>query len=69
MLKLYDFRCTEGHIEEHLCTSEEKQRRCSCGSSSTRIISPTKFILNGADDGWPTAHSKWVREHERAGSK
>lgn len=65
--RLYDFRCPEGHVAEAFVSAEIKHIRCICGQEATRIISPINFQLNGADSGWPTAHDKWVREHERAG--
>lgn len=67
MKRLYDFRCPNGHVTEHFVDAESKHVRCNCGEEANRIISPINFALNGADSGWPTAHDRWVREHERAG--
>lgn len=67
-MKLYDFRCPGGHITEELTSDDTIHIRCECGKEATRIISKANFMLNGADNGYPTAHEKWVREHERAGS-
>lgn len=69
MLKLWDFKCSEGHVSEHLVSNEESQVRCTCGAEAHRIISPIKFTLDGSDPSFPGAHSKWIREHERAGGK
>lgn len=69
MRKIYDFRCENQHITEHLVETSETSRRCACGASSTRIISPVRCRLDGSDDGFPGAHMKWVREHEKAGGK
>lgn len=64
---IYDFRCTEGHITEHYVEAGVTQVRCECGAPATRIISGCRFHLKGSDDGFPTAHDRWVREHENAG--
>lgn len=69
MKKLFDFKCPEGHVTEHLVYAETTVVRCDCGEEANRIISPVRSHLNGADDSFPGAHMKWVREHEKAGSK
>lgn len=69
MRKLWDFRCPDGHVSEHFVETEDRTVRCECGLEAQRIISPLKFSVDGSDPAWPTAHDKWVREHERAGSK
>ena len=69
MRKLRDFRCSEGHVSEHFVDDEVTHTRCECGANAHRIISPTKFILDGSDPSFPGAHAKWVKEHESAGGK
>lgn len=64
---IYDFRCTSGHITEHYVKADVQHVRCECGAEATRIISGGKFKLPGHDTAYPTAHEKWVREHEKAG--
>ena len=68
-MRLYDFKCPLGHITEELVTPGTESIQCDCGDTATRIITPINFHLNGSDQAWPSAHSKWVREHERAGKK
>jgi len=64
-LMLFDFTCTEGHTTEHFIKSDVKDIECpECGSTSSRIISPVNFKL---DSSFPGYHSKWAREHEKAG--
>jgi hypothetical protein len=64
---LYDFRCKNGHITEELVKADTPSIRCECGEEATRTITPVRFTLDGTDPGYPTAHERWVREHERAG--
>lgn len=67
-MRLHDFKCPEGHITEELVQSGVSHIRCKCGQQADRIISPIRFQLPGHDDGYPTAHDRWVREHEKAGN-
>jgi hypothetical protein len=69
MFKVYDFRCDNGHVTEEFVESTVTASRCGCGANSTRMVSAPSFHLNGADGSFPGAHMKWVREHEKAGSK
>jgi hypothetical protein len=69
MIILYDFRCENQHIEEHLVERGTDTAWCACGSESKRIISPVRSMLDGNDEGFPSAHMKWVREHEKAGGQ
>lgn len=63
----YDFRCSDGHVTEAFVKTEVRTIRCECGLEASRIISPANFLLDGSDRAYPTAHDKWVREHERHG--
>lgn len=67
MLKCYDFRCPSNHITEAFVKAGVQTVRCKCGLEAHRIISGSRFHLPGHDKGYPTAHDKWVREHEKAG--
>jgi hypothetical protein len=69
MYKVYDFRCDNGHVTEKFVESTVTTSRCGCGADSTWMVSAPSFHLNGADGSFPGAHMKWVREHEKAGSK
>lgn len=66
---IFDFRCPDGHITEDVVHKDTDNIPCECGKIATRIISGTSFSLPGNDDGFPTAHEKWAREHERAGQR
>jgi len=65
---LYDFRCDSCDIkEEHLVESNITSLSCSCGGVQHRLISAPRISLPGWDTGFPTAASKWERQHEKAG--
>ena len=69
MIKVYDFRCTNGHLFEDFVDESVTVSRCGCGANATRVVSATKCVLNGASGDFPGAHFKWLREHEKAGQK
>lgn len=67
MLKLFDFRCPDGHVEEHLVNGEADTVRCTCGLEATRMITGTRTKLDPISGDFPGATIKWAREHERRG--
>lgn len=69
MIKVYDFKCTNGHTFEDFVESGTTVSRCGCGANATKIASATSCVLDGASGDFPGAHMKWVREHEKAGRK
>ena len=70
MRKLYDFRCENDHVHEYFTDKPEDGHSCPvCWNKARRIISPVRTHFPGGDDGFPGAHSKWVREHEKAGGQ
>jgi putative FmdB family regulatory protein len=67
-LRMYDFQCSEDHIFEALVEDPKELVSCpKCASHSNRIISPIRSILDPLS--FPTAESKWIKEHEKAGRK
>jgi len=68
MYKVYDFRCTDGHVFEKFVTSPVTTLRCGCGEKATKILSAPAFILDGSSGDFPGRHIKWLREHEKAAS-
>ena len=69
MFKVYDFRCTNGHVFEEFVEGTVTTSRCGCGANATRMVSAPSFHLDGSDAGFAGAHMKWVKEHEKAGRK
>ena len=67
MIKVFDFRCTNGHIFEEFVEGHTTSSRCGCGAKEKKIVSATKHVLDGASGDFPGRHMKWVREHENAG--
>ena len=69
MIKVYDFKCTNGHLFEEFVEAGTTTSRCGCGANATRGVSATQCVLEGASGDFPGRHMKWVREHEQAGRK
>ena len=69
MIKVFDFRCTNGHVFEAFVEQDVTTQRCGCGAKATKIVSATQCILDGSTGDFPGRHMKWVREHEEAGRK
>ena len=67
MIKVFDFRCTNGHTFEEFVEGDVTSSRCGCGANATKIVSATQHILEGSSGDFPGRHMKWVREHENAG--
>jgi len=69
MFKIYDFRCTNGHVFEEMVESGVTTSRFGCGANATKMVSAPSFHLDGSTGDFPGQHMKWVREHEKAGRK
>jgi len=68
MIKVYDFRCDNGHVYEQFVDSGTEMSRCKeYGASATKMLSAPAFILDGHTGDFPGRHMKWVKEHEQAG--
>jgi hypothetical protein len=67
-MKVFDFRCEEGHVKEAFVrTGEEDQiRPCAeCGSNSSRIISAPTVVLDPISGAFPGATMKWARDRQQ----
>lgn len=68
MIKVRDFRCTNGHLFEEFVSESITTSRCGCGANATVVLSATKTYLDGSSGDFPGAHMRWVRDHERGGA-
>lgn len=64
--RLYDFRCTEGHLtEKYVDLSDDHTHRCNeCGSEAKRVISAVSFVLEGVSGHFPTASDQWAKRRK-----
>jgi hypothetical protein len=68
-VKIYDFLCPNGHLEEHVVKSWEHDRHLcdTCGEVGIKQLSAPPCILEGHSGSFPGAAMKWERDHEKAG--
>jgi hypothetical protein len=64
MRRLYDFKCSAGHITENFVDYETTVINCECGEVANRIISPVRISLDGTDPTFVGAYDKWARIRE-----
>lgn len=70
MKMLFDFRCKDGHVSEALVEKDTLEILCRvCDEPATKIVSPTKFKLEGWSGAFPSRASAWTRDHENAGKR
>ena len=69
MIRYLTFVVRNGHIFEEFVDGTTTASRCGCGAIATKIVSATKFVLDGSTGDFPGRHMKWVREHEEAGRR
>ena len=69
MIRVFDFRCKNGHLFEEFVDSTTTTTSCGCGAVATKVVSATPFVLDGSTGDFPGRHMKWVREHEEAGRR
>ena len=69
-MKVFDFVCENGHDFEAFVKNENSKVFCpECGASAYRVVSASKFRLEGWSGAFPSKASKWEREHEEAGKR
>lgn len=66
-MMLFDFKCPDGHITEHLVTSDTTEVRCTeCEKTASRMITGTTTVLDAISGDFPGATIAWARKHEKA---
>ena len=63
-MRLFDFRCPNGHKFEDLVKSDVTTSRCSCGLDANRIVSPVRSKLEGISGDFPDAYAKWGKQRK-----
>lgn len=62
--RFFDFRCPEGHVEEHMVPGGTEENQCSCGAIGKRQIAAPRAKLEPFTGAFPGAADKWVRDRE-----
>jgi hypothetical protein len=65
MIRVFDFLCSAGHVEERFILRDERTVVCSdCGAVAYRMIAGARSQLEGISGAFPSAADKWVRDRE-----
>jgi hypothetical protein len=66
MRRLFDFKCTEGHISEQFVDDSLFKSTCrQCDNPASRILSPVRSRLDPISGDFPKATNTWVRNREQ----
>lgn len=63
-LRVYDFRCSAGHVVEHFVDADIHEVECHCGRLGKRQLAAPRSKLDGMSGDFPTAADAWVRRRE-----
>lgn len=63
MIRVFDFRCADGHVHEHFVQGDTERLACTtCGGDAIRLMPATRSRLEGFSGAFPTAADKWVND-------
>lgn len=64
MIRVFDFLCPEGHLQERFISVETETVSCHvCGNQASRQLSTPQVKLEGVTGNFPGAAMKWERKH------
>lgn len=64
MIRVFDFLCPNGHIQERFISVEAETVDCNvCGNTAFRQLSTPQVKLEGVTGNFPGAAMKWERKH------
>ena len=67
MYRFYDYKCANGHINEHMVKGSPDTQLCkTCKAQSTRQLSSPRPVLEPFSGDFAGASLKWAKQHERA---
>ena len=63
MNRFFDFRCEQGHVNEHFVDSDVRVWTCpDCSATSHRMISTPRVSLDGISGDFPGESFKWAQK-------
>lgn len=64
---LFDFKCSAGHVSEHLVHSTTEKVTCPvCHTDAVKQLAAPRSKLEGITGDFPGAYAKWERNHRQA---
>jgi hypothetical protein len=65
VIRVYDFRCAQGHVTEMFVDSDLLVTNCPrCGDLADRTIPAPRSQLEGFSGAFPGAYHKWAANRE-----
>lgn len=65
MIRVFDFRCAQGHVSEHFVEAGTQVVECpQCDQLALRQIATPRVQLEGITGAFPGATDKWARNRE-----
>lgn len=63
---MFDFRCEDGHLNEHFVDSETREVSCKeCGKPATREVAAPRTVLDHISGDFPGATMSWAKRREQ----
>jgi len=64
MIRVFDFLCPSGHLQERFTSVETETIDCQvCGTNAFRQLSTPRVKLEGITGDFPGAAMKWEKKH------
>lgn len=63
-VRVYDFECPLGHVEERFVDADVAEHQCACGRMAKRKLAAPRSKLEGFSGDFPGAADKWKRDRE-----
>lgn len=64
MIRVFDFLCPSGHLQERFTSVETGTIDCQvCGTTAFRQLSTPRVKLEGVTGDFPGAAMKWEKKH------
>ncbi|HEX5074256.1 MAG TPA: hypothetical protein VFW03_13660 [Gemmatimonadaceae bacterium] len=64
MIRVFDFRCSNGHTSEHFVQNETAVQCPQCDQLALRMPAAPRSKLEPFTGAFPGAADKWVRDRE-----
>ena len=64
MIRVFDFRCPQGHVTEHFVDDEIREVQCHCECMAERQVAAPRSQLDGCSGHFPTAADAWEKRRE-----
>lgn len=64
MIRVFDFRCPQGHVTEHFVDDETREVQCHCECMAERQVAAPRAQLDGCSGDFPGAAMAWEKRRE-----